>query len=67
MRADVLLLNLECEGWQVDTDSGVSGLACCYSPRDPEALEGHVRPVAGIAWNPNGEQSVMIMFPEYPS
>ena len=24
--------------------------------RDPEALEGHIRPVAGIAWNPDGEQ-----------
>merc|ERR1719220_2549752 len=24
--------------------------------RDPEALDGHIRPVAGIAWNPDGEQ-----------
>ena len=24
--------------------------------RDPVAREGHVRPVASIAWNPEGEQ-----------
>ena len=27
-----------------------------FFSRDPEALEGHIRPVAGIAWNPDGEQ-----------
>ena len=26
------------------------------SKRDPEALDGHVRPVSAIAWNPDGEQ-----------
>ena len=24
--------------------------------RDPLARDGHVRPVSGIAWNPDGEQ-----------
>ena len=26
------------------------------SKRDPEALDGHVRPVSAIAWNTDGEQ-----------
>ena len=24
--------------------------------RDPDALDGHLRPVSSIAWNPDGEQ-----------
>ena len=24
--------------------------------RDPDSVDGHIRPVSSIAWNPDGEQ-----------
>ena len=29
--------------------------------RDPDSVDGHIRPVSSIAWNPDGEQYEMLV------